>query len=85
MLHYGWRHDGVQIVRSSPPSEYAMLNVNTALKQTDIFHELTPTQCETYPPLGYRLMYNLAADLAAKMRNTDARYRSASFTPGRQA
>src|SRR5512140_780991 len=25
--------------------------------------------CETYPQLGYRLMYNLAADLAMKIRN----------------
>jgi CRP/FNR family cyclic AMP-dependent transcriptional regulator len=29
--------------------------------------------CETYPHLGYRLMYNLAADLAMKIRNTDSR------------
>jgi CRP-like cAMP-binding protein len=27
--------------------------------------------CEAYPQLGYRLMYNLAADLAMKIRNTD--------------
>ena len=27
--------------------------------------------CETYPELGYRLMANLAADIALKMRNTD--------------
>lgn len=27
--------------------------------------------CETYPQLGYRLMHNLAADLAMKIRNTD--------------
>jgi len=27
--------------------------------------------CETYPQLGYRLMYNLAADRAMKIRNTD--------------
>jgi CRP-like cAMP-binding protein len=26
--------------------------------------------CEAYPQLGYRLMYNLAADLALKLRNT---------------
>jgi len=26
--------------------------------------------CEAYPQLGYRLMYNLAADLALKMRNS---------------
>lgn len=31
--------------------------------------------CETQPPLGYRLMQNLAADLAMKMRNTDNRLR----------
>ena len=31
--------------------------------------------CETYPELGYRLMYNLAADLAMKIRNTDLRIR----------
>ena len=31
--------------------------------------------CETYPQLGYRLMYNLAADLAMKMRNTDMKIR----------
>ncbi len=31
--------------------------------------------CESYPQLGYRLMYNLAADLAMKIRNTDLRIR----------
>lgn len=31
--------------------------------------------CETYPQLGYRLMYNLAADLAMKIRTTDLRIR----------
>ncbi len=31
--------------------------------------------CETYPQLGFRLMYNLAADLAMKIRNTDLRIR----------
>ena len=31
--------------------------------------------CETYPQLGYRIMHNLAADLAAKIRNTDRRIR----------
>ncbi len=33
------------------------------------------TLCETYPQLGYRLMYNLAADLAMKIRSTDSRIR----------
>ena len=27
--------------------------------------------CETYPQLGFRLMYNLAAEMAMKIRNTD--------------
>ncbi len=31
--------------------------------------------CETYPQLGFRLMHNLAADLAMKIRNTDLRIR----------
>jgi CRP/FNR family cyclic AMP-dependent transcriptional regulator len=31
--------------------------------------------CEAYPQLGYRLMYNLAADLAMKIRSTDSRIR----------
>ncbi|HRE48153.1 MAG TPA: cyclic nucleotide-binding domain-containing protein [Aggregatilineales bacterium] len=31
--------------------------------------------CETYPQLGYRLMRNLAIDLAMKIRNTDLRIR----------
>ena len=31
--------------------------------------------CETYPQLGYRLMYNLVADLALKIRNADLRIR----------
>lgn len=31
--------------------------------------------CETYPQLGFRLMHNLAADLAMKIRSTDLRIR----------
>jgi CRP/FNR family transcriptional regulator, cyclic AMP receptor protein len=31
--------------------------------------------CETYPQLGYRMMYNLAADLAMKLRHTDLKVR----------
>lgn len=31
--------------------------------------------CDTYPQLGYRLMYNLAASLAMMIRNTDLRVR----------
>ncbi len=31
--------------------------------------------CEAHPLLGYRLMYNLAADLAFKMRNSGLRIR----------
>ncbi len=32
--------------------------------------------CETYPQMGYRLMYNLAADLAMKIRHTDLKIQS---------
>ena len=41
--------------------------------------------CETYPQLGYRLMHNLAADLAMKIRNTDLRIRDqvSNTTTGR--
>ena len=31
--------------------------------------------CDTYPQLGYKLMRNLAADLAMKIRNTDLQIR----------
>ncbi|MDZ4763908.1 MAG: cyclic nucleotide-binding domain-containing protein [Chloroflexota bacterium] len=31
--------------------------------------------CDSYPDLGYRLMRNLAADLAMKIRNTDLQMR----------
>jgi CRP/FNR family cyclic AMP-dependent transcriptional regulator len=41
--------------------------------------------CETYPQLGYRLMYNLAADLAMKIRNTDLRIRDqVLYTPPKE-
>lgn len=33
------------------------------------------TLCDTYPNLGYRLMQNLAIDLALKIRSTDLRIR----------
>ncbi|MBC8507238.1 MAG: cyclic nucleotide-binding domain-containing protein [Anaerolineales bacterium] len=31
--------------------------------------------CDVYPQLGYQLMFNLAADLSMKIRNTDLRIR----------
>jgi CRP/FNR family transcriptional regulator, cyclic AMP receptor protein len=31
--------------------------------------------CSTYPELGYRVMYNLAMDMAQKIRNTDLQLR----------
>jgi CRP/FNR family cyclic AMP-dependent transcriptional regulator len=38
--------------------------------------------CDTYPQLGYRLMRNLAADLAMKIRNTDLLIRErVTWTP----
>jgi CRP/FNR family transcriptional regulator, cyclic AMP receptor protein len=38
--------------------------------------------CDTYPPLGYHLMRNLAADLALKIRNTDLRVREQLLDSG---
>jgi CRP/FNR family cyclic AMP-dependent transcriptional regulator len=37
--------------------------------------------CDTYPQLGYRLMRNLAADLAMKIRNTDLQVREQLIWP----
>jgi len=31
--------------------------------------------CDVYPQLGYQIMFNLAADLSTKIRNTDLRIR----------
>ena len=39
--------------------------------------------CDTYPQLGYRMMRNLAADLAMKIRNTDLQVRE-QLTWGRR-
>lgn len=53
-------------------------SVRTVGKQTRLIfipREKLIMLCETYPNLGYRLMYNLAADLAMKMRNLDLRIR----------
>lgn len=41
--------------------------------------------CDTYPELGYRLMRNLAADLAMKIRNTDLQVREQLTWGHRQA
>ncbi len=37
--------------------------------------------CNTYPELGFRIMHNLAVDLASKLRNTDLKLREASLFP----
>jgi CRP-like cAMP-binding protein len=40
--------------------------------------------CDTYPQLGYRLMRNLAADLAMKIRHTDLQVREQlTWSPNR--
>jgi len=52
--------------------------VRAAIKDTKllvILRDKLLMLCETYPQLGYRIMYNLAADLAMKIRNTDFRIR----------
>jgi CRP-like cAMP-binding protein len=42
--------------------------------------------CDTYAQLGYRLMRNLAADLAMKIRNTDLQVREQLYwTPQNKA
>jgi CRP-like cAMP-binding protein len=40
--------------------------------------------CDTYPELGYKIMKNLAADLALKMRNTDLTVRQYQLMLTRQ-
>ncbi|NDJ84418.1 MAG: cyclic nucleotide-binding domain-containing protein [Chloroflexi bacterium] len=43
------------------------------------------TLCETYPELGYRLMYNVAVDLSMKIRHADLHLREKLlWTPGGQ-
>ena len=41
--------------------------------------------CDTYPELGYKLMQNLAADLALKIRNTDLTIRQYQLMESRTA
>ena len=41
--------------------------------------------CNSYPELGFRVMHNLAVDLASKLRNTDLKLREASLFPKQQA
>ena len=41
--------------------------------------------CETYPQFGYRLMVNLAADLALKIRSTNSLIRSERLSKNREA
>lgn len=52
--------------------------VRAAQKDTSLLvlaRERMVPLCEDHPQLGYQLMYNLAADLAMKIRNTDIRIR----------
>lgn len=39
--------------------------------------------CDTYPQLGYRLMRNLAIDLAMKIRNADLNIREKLYWQSR--
>jgi CRP-like cAMP-binding protein len=41
--------------------------------------------CETQPLLGFRLMYNLAANLAMTVRNSDLRHRARMLNEARRA
>lgn len=59
--------EGLRSARARAGDEGAKLVV--------IPREKLMTMCDTYPQLGYRLMRNLAADLAMKIRNTDLQVR----------
>jgi CRP/FNR family transcriptional regulator, cyclic AMP receptor protein len=39
--------------------------------------------CNTYPDLGYRVMFNLALDLAQKIRNADLKIRESLLYPSK--
>ena len=41
--------------------------------------------CETYPQFGYRLMLNLAADLALKLRSTNSLIRSERLSKNKES
>lgn len=43
------------------------------------------TVCDSYPELGYRLMYNLAHDLSQKIRNADLKIREVVLYQTRHA
>ena len=49
----------------------AHANTQLLVIPSEDLHQL----CQAYPQLGYQLMFNLAADLSLKIRNTDLRIR----------
>ncbi len=55
----------------SATAKAAQANTNLLVIKSDKLHQL----CEAHPRLGYRLMFNLAADISLKLRNTDLRNR----------
>lgn len=72
-LRSGQSFGEIALVDQGLRSASAMAKQNTRLLVLP--REQLIRLCEAYPQLGYRLMYNLAADLALKMRSTDLRIR----------
>jgi CRP-like cAMP-binding protein len=69
-LHQGQITGEVALVDEGTRSATVMVGEdNTYLLK--IHRDRLMALCDTYPELGYKLMKNLAADLAFKIRNTD--------------
>jgi CRP/FNR family transcriptional regulator, cyclic AMP receptor protein len=73
-LRRGQSFGEVSLVDEGVRSARARVSVNDT-RLVVIPREKLMLLCDTYPQLGYRLMRNLAADLAMKIRNTDLQVR----------
>lgn len=73
-LHQGQSFGEVALVDQGLRSATARANRNPT-RVLSIPRDKLIQLCDTYPQLGYRLMQNLAVDLAVKMRSTDLRIR----------
>ncbi len=73
VLRRGQSFGEVALVDQGLRSAAALAHHNTRL--VVIPRDKLMLLCDTYPQLGYRLMRNLAGDLAMKIRNTDIQLR----------
>jgi len=73
-LRRGQSFGEIALVDQGLRSATARCSVNNTVMVTIPRNKLI-TLCETYPQLGFRLMRNLATDLALKIRNSDLRFR----------